>query len=171
MDKRDKLRELVVYIFFGVLTTLVNMGVNQGLEHFLKPRWGDHSYLFSITIAFVVALVFAFVVNKLFVFRQRSWERRQVLHEAWTFTLARLFSFGVDFLFTFAFFDLIWPRCEPWFAPLWLRAPLSILERINPEDAFRFLTRYGIVAVLVVLLNYIFSKWVVFKKKEEEPQA
>ena len=166
MDKRDKLKELAVYIFFGVLTTLVNMGVNQGLEHFLKPRWGGHSYLFSMTVAFIVALVFAFLVNKLYVFRQRSWERRQVLHEAWTFTLARLFSFGVDFLFTVVFFDLLWPRCGPWFAPLWLRMPLTILDTILPEDAFRFLTRYGIVAVLVVIMNYFFSKWVVFKKKE-----
>jgi len=166
VDKRDKLKELAVYIFFGVLTTLVNMGVNQGLEHFLKPRWGGHSYLFSMTVAFIVALVFAFLVNKLYVFRQRSWERRQVLHEAWTFTLARLFSFGVDFLFTVVFFDLLWPRCGPWFAPLWLRMPLTILDTILPEDAFRFLTRYGIVAVLVVIMNYFFSKWVVFKKKE-----
>jgi len=168
VDKRDKLRELAIYIFFGVLTTLVFMGVFQGLELVLKPRWGGHSYLFSQVVAFIVALVFAFVVNKLYVFKQKSWERRQLLHEAWTFTAARLFSFGLDFLFTFVFFDLLWPRCEAWFTPLWLRVPTAFLEKIAPEDAFRFLTKLCLIQVIVVILNYFFSKQVVFKKKKEE---
>jgi len=161
-----KLREFVVYVFFGVLSTLVNMGVFQGLEWLLKPRWGGHSYLFSNIIAFIVALVFAFLVNKLFVFQQKSWERGLVLHEAWTFTAARLFSFGLDYALTFVFFDLLWPRCKAWFAPLWQRVPLAG-ERIAPEGGFRFLAKWGVIAVLVVILNYFFSKKVVFKKGEE----
>ena len=165
----NKLRELAVYVFFGVLTTLVNFVVFEGLELILKPRWGSHSYLFSQVAAFTVALVFAFVVNKLFVFKQKSWERRLVLHEAWTFTAARLFSFGLDTLLTIVFFDLFWPRCAAWFTPLWLRVPL-LAGKIIPEDAFRLLIKWGFIAVLVVILNYIFSKWVVFKKKKEEPQ-
>ena len=170
MDKRGKLRELIRYIVFGVLTTAVNFAVYWPLERLLRPRWGDHSYLFSHVAAFVAALVFAFVVNKLFVFKQKSWEARLVLHEAWTFTAARLFSFGLESLFTVVFFDLLWLRCDAWFTPLWLRVPVAA-EWITPNDAFRYLTRYGIIAVLVVVMNYFFSKWVVFnKKKKEEPR-
>ena len=169
MGKQDKLRELALYVVFGVLSTLVDAGVFQGLEWLLRPRWGDHSYLFSTIVAFIVATAFAFVVNKLFVLRQKSWELRRVLYEAWTFLGARLFSFVLGYLLTIVFFDLLWPRCEPWFAPLWLRVPYAA-EKIGPDGAFRFLAKYGVIAVLVVILNYIFSKWVVFKKKEEEPQ-
>ncbi|MCL2298525.1 MAG: GtrA family protein [Firmicutes bacterium] len=167
MNKRDKLRELIVYVFYGVLTTAVNMIVLWGLEWLLKPRWGGHSYLFSNTAAFVVALVFAFVVNKLFVFKQKSWERRQLLHEAWTFTSARLLSFGLDTLFTVVFFDLLWPRCEAWFTPLWLRVPVAA-EKIIAEDAFRFLSKLLLIQVMVVILNYFFSKHIVFKTKRGE---
>jgi len=170
MSNRDKLKELAVYVFFGALTTLLEFAVSEGLEFFLKPRWGGHSYLFSYIVGFSIALVFAFVVNKLFVFKQKSWERRLVLHEAWTFSAARLFSFGLNHALTFVFFDLLWPRSEGWFAPLWLRVPVAA-GLFTPEKAFRLLAKWGFIAVLVVLLNYFFSKWVVFKKKEEEPQA
>ena len=172
MDKtvhssRDKLKELIHYVFFGVLTTLVNIAALFGLEHFLKPRWGGHSYLFSNAAAFVVALVFAFIVNKLFVFKQKSWERGQVLHEAWTFTAARLISFGLDYVLTIVVFDLLWPRCEAWFLPLWLRMPALAIERMVPEDAFRLLAKLTFISALVVIMNYFFSKKVVFRKKGE----
>ena len=171
MDKRDKLKELVVYIFYGVLSTLVDMGTYQGLEWLFRPRWGDHSYLFSTLVAFVVATVFAFIVNKLFVFKQKSWEHRQVLHEVWTFFAARLFSFLIGVLFTVVVFDLIWPHCEAWFTPLWLRVPY-VTEILDSKDAFRLLSKFTLIGILVVILNYFFSKWVVFKKKKpEEPQA
>jgi len=168
MTNRDKLRELIVYVIFGALTTLVNFVVYQGLEYFLKPRWGGHSYLFSLPVAFTAALVFAFVVNKLFVFKQKSWERRLVLREAWTFTAARLTSFGLESLLTFLFNDLIWPKADPWFTPRWLELwpRLGLLPDMLPEDGYRFIFRWGFIAVLVVVLNYFFSKKVVFKKKE-----
>ena len=156
------LKEFIVYAFFGVLTTLVNMAVFEGLELLLKPRLGKRSYLLSNIVAFIVALVFAFVVNKLFVFRQPSWERSLVLHEAWTFTAARLFSFGLDYLLTFVFFDLLWRRCKEGFTRLWVRVP-RVSDKIEPERAFRLLSKWCVIAVLVVVLNYFFSKWVVFR--------
>jgi len=170
MDKRDKLREIIVYVFFGVLSTMVDLAVFQGLEWLLRPRWGDHSYLFSTIAAFIVATVFAFVVNKLFVFKQKSWERRLVLHEAWTFTAARLFSFALSYLFTILVFDLLWLRCEAWFTPLWLRVPY-VTQWFDPKGAFRLLSKLALIGVVVVILNYFFSKWVVFKKKNGEDKA
>ena len=162
----QKHREIVRYIFFGVMTTLVNLIVYQGLEWFLKPRWGDHSYLFSFVPGFIAALVFAFVVNKLYVFEKKSWEPRAVAKEAASFTLMRLFSTGLEYALLFVFNDLVWPRAEPWFAPRWqsLRLPVAL----QPDDAYRFLVRWGFIAVVVVLLNYIFSKWVIFRKEKEE---
>jgi len=168
VDKRDKLRELVVYVFFGVLTTLVNMGANYCLEYFLQPRWGDNSFLFSKIAAFLLALAFAFIVNKLFVFKQKSWERRLVVHELLTFSAARLVSFILlEYVAVIITFKLIWPKVEPWFAPWW--AGLKLPFEIVPREAYRYITHYGMISVVVVILNYIFSKWVVFRKKKEEP--
>lgn len=162
-----KLKELVIYVFFGGLTTLVSIVSYQGLEWFLLPRWGDHSYLFSKIVAFVLALAFAFVVNKRFVFQQRSWERRQVLRELLTFSAARVVSFVlVEYIAVFVAFDLIWPRLELRFSPWWLQTWPQQLPAIAPMDAYRFLTQWCIIQVIVVLLNYVFSKWVVFKQSK-----
>jgi len=164
VDKRDKLRELIVYVFFGVLTTLVNLVVYQGLEHFLKPLWGGRSYLFSRVAAFVLALAFAFVVNKLFVFRQKSWERHLVLHELLTFSAARLVSFVfMEYIAVIIAFELIWPKAEPGFTAWWLRVWPAHWPEITPEDAFRFIALWCFIQVIVVVLNYIFSKFIVFR--------
>ena len=169
MEKRDKLRELALYVVFGVLSTLVSMAVFQGLEWLLKPRWGDHSYLFSKIVAFLLALAFAFVVNKLFVFKQKSWERRLVVHELLTFSAARLVSFVfVEYIAVIITFDLIWPKAEPRFAPWWQGLNLPFGLTIAPMDAYRFITQWCVIQVIVVVVNYVFSKLVVFRKKEEK---
>lgn len=172
MNQRDKLKELVLYIVFGVATTLVDFVVYQGLEWVLKSRWGGHSYLFSQVAAFIAALIFAFFVNKKFVFQPTSWAPRVVLKEAAAFTGTRLFSFGAQSLLLVLFFDVIWPMIEAWFSPLWLSwwPKLNILPETSPEDGYRFIVKWAFIAVLVVALNYVFGKFLVFrKKKEEEP--
>ena len=172
MEKRDKLKELVIYVFFGVLTTLVSFGTHEGLELFLKPRWGDRSYMFSRVVSFLIALAFAFIVNKLYVFRSKSWERRLVWHELLTFSAMRLVSFVLmEFIAVIIAFELIWPKAELWFAPWWTGLNAKLTERISffpsidPIDAFRLIALWGCIQAVVVVLNYIFSKWVVFKKK------
>ena len=183
MENRDKrnIREIVVYIIFGVLTTLVNLVAVQVLEHFLLPRWGEHSYLFSKIVAFFCALAFAFPVNKLFVFRQKSWKGRSVVRELLQFSAARVVSFlFVEYLAVFVAFDLIWPRMETWFTAWWPGIWPAQLPEITPMGAYRFITQWCIVQVIVVVVNYIFSKFIIFKspaaaadesiiKEEEQP--
>jgi len=164
-----KYRELIVYVVFGALTTLVNFVVFQILEFFLQPRWGDHSYMFSKIVAFILALAFAFIVNKLYVFHSKSWERRLLVHELLTFSAARVVSFVlVEFIVMVVAFEVIWPRVEPRFAPWWLRVWPEGWPAITPRGAFRFLALWCVIQVIVVVMNYVFSKWVVFKKKKEK---
>ena len=167
-----KWKEIARYIFFGILTTLVFMVVFQGLEWVLIPRWGRRSYLFSEPVAFVVALVFAFVVNKLFVFGQKSWEPRIVKREAVSFTLGRLFSFGLDFLLMTVAFEWLWRSIEAWFTLRWQNffAANLLPEAFVAEDAYRFIVKWGLIAPLVMAINFAFAKWV-FKKKEEQNEA
>jgi len=170
VDKRDKLRELIVYVVFGVLTTLVSVGAYYGLEFFLRPLWG-RSYLFSRVAAFLLALAFAFVVNKLFVFRQKSWERRLVLRELLTFSAMRLVSFFfMEYVAVIIAIELIWPKVEPGFTAWWLRIWPAGWPEITSEFAFRFITLWVIISGVVVVLNYIFSKFVVFKKGAKAEQ-
>ena len=67
--------EFVSYVFFGLLTTVVSMGsfyvFNEllGTEVFLK----DKNYLAANALSWVAAVLFAFVTNKIFVFRSKSW--------------------------------------------------------------------------------------------------
>ena len=161
-----KWKEIARYIFFGVCTTLIFMLVFQSLEWVLIPRWGRRSYLFSELVGFIAALVFAFVVNKLFVFVQKSWEPRIVKREAATFTLGRLFSFGLEYLLMVSAFEGVWPAMDGWFTPHWQNFFVADLlpEAFVAEDAFRFIVRWGMIAPFVVSANYAFAKWVVFKK-------
>ena len=141
-----KHKELWLYIFFGGLTTLVNLVIFYAFELIL----GAELYLVSNFIAWVGAALFAFFVNKLFVFESRSWQPLLVLREGGEFLLARVFSFLVE------------------------EAGLWLLVDILGFDGFSFkiigITITGaliakvILAVVVIILNYFFSKFIIFKK-------
>ena len=65
-----KYRELLLYLIFGVLTTLVNF-----LTYWIFTKiLGEELYLINNAIAWVVGVIFAFVTNKLFVFESKSWK-------------------------------------------------------------------------------------------------
>lgn len=127
-------RETVSYVVFGVLTTLVNMAA-YGLSYNML---GIHN-LVSNAIAWVAAVLFAYVVNKLFVFRSHTGTARALLREFSLFIAARLFSFGVDELGMGLLVNL-----------LHVNGGLSKV----------------LVNVVVMVMNYFFSKRVIFKKKK-----
>lgn len=124
-------RETVNYVIFGVLTTVVNM-VAYGVCYNL---WGIHN-LISNAIAWVAAVLFAYVVNKLFVFRIRTASLRALAREFWLFIAARLLSFGLD------------EFC------MWLL--VNVL-------AFNSGVSKIFVNVIVMIMNYFFSKLIIFR--------
>lgn len=142
-----KHKELILYIIFGGLTTLVNLVTFWLFELIL----GTELYLVSNLIAWVVAALFAFVVNKLFVFESKSWHPRLILREGLEFFGARVFSFGVE------------------------EGGLLLFMKVLGFDSFSFRLFHFIItgafiaklilAVAVIILNYFFSKFIIFKKK------
>ena len=98
MDKLKSLfkkvvnRETVLYIVFGVLTTLVNFVSFKLFDVLL----GTKLYLVTNVIAWVIAVAFAYVTNKLFVFESKSWALPVIRREIPSFVAARLFSLGAD---------------------------------------------------------------------------
>ena len=138
-----------MYIVFGVLTTLVNF-----LLFFLFQRlFGERLYLLSNLIAWAGAVIFAFVVNKLFVFELRSFAARVLLRESTEFVLARVFSLAIEELGLLLLLEV----CRLGAIAL----PFDIV--LSSE----FLAK-AILAVIVLLMNYFFSKLVIFKDKSKQ---
>lgn len=148
--KKKLIREAVAYVIFGVLTTLVNLAVYWTANRL----FGQELYLLNNVIAWVIAVAFAYITNKLWVFESKSWERALVVRELQQFIFARLFSLGVEEL------------------GLYLMIEVLSFERLNwTLSGYSFsgadLAKI-IMQVVVVLLNYVFSKLLIFRKPKNE---
>lgn len=77
---------VVMYLVFGVLTTLVDWVVYRAL------RLSGLGYMFSNVAAWVAAVIFAFVTNKFMVFNSKSVDRLVIIKEFISFVGARVFS-------------------------------------------------------------------------------
>ena len=150
MDKLKKLlnRETILYIVFGVATTVVNYIVFHLLYNVL---WHQNHSLAANAAAFVAAVVFAFVVNKLFVFESRSWDAATLKREIPSFLGARIGSFGIE-------------EAGLFLAEKVFRLGGVIAVTLG-GTAFDWITVVKIaLAFVVVALNYVFCKLFVFKK-------
>lgn len=127
----EKYRETVIYLVFGVLTTVVNYAVYIPLYNFVHlPASVCNG------VAWVAAVVFAYVTNKLFVFESKSWNSG-VLGELLRFVGSRVTSGVIETVSLLVTVDIL-----GW----------------NGNIMKLFL------AVIVIVLNYILSKFFVFKK-------
>ncbi len=148
MSKNKKSAELILYLVFGGLTTLVNF-----VAFWLLSLVIDKSlYLLTNFLAWAIAVVFAFVVNKLIVFSECSSDKKTLLFEILTFALARVFSLIFEELGLFVLIDLIGLGKEDIYI-----IGFTVTGQIIPKL---------IVAVVVVIMNYFFSKFLIFRKKK-----
>ena len=128
-----KYYDILVYLVFGVLTTAVNYIIYLPCYNLLQL-----SSSVSNVIAWVVAVAFAYVTNKPFVFRSHDWSCKTVIPELTKFVGTRLASGGLETLMLLLFVDILHGNGNVWKL---------------------------ITSVLVVILNYIGSKLLVFRKK------
>ena len=84
-------KEMVLYLFFGGCTTLVNVAV-----YYLCSRIALISNVPSTVIAWFAAVLFAFVTNKIWVFQSKSKETNVWLKELASFLLCRVATGAVD---------------------------------------------------------------------------
>lgn len=125
--------EVLAYLIFGVLTTVVNYLVYLPVYNFLGL-----SAALSNAIAWVVAVAFAYLTNKPFVFKSHDWTAKTVLPELTKFVGCRVASGAAETLILLVAVDIL-----HWNGNVWKL----------------------ITSVLVVVMNYIASKLVVFRKK------
>lgn len=128
-----KYQDILAYLFFGILTTLVNYAVYLPLYNV-----AGLSATLSNAIAWVISVAFAYLTNKPFVFKSFDWAARVVLPELAKFVGCRLGSGAMETAIIFVTVD-----CLGWNGNLMKFA----------------------VSVLVVVLNYVASKVLVFKKR------
>lgn len=140
-------RETVSYLIFGVLTTVVNYVV----FHLCYSAMGAKGSVVANAIAFVAAVIFAFVVNKLFVFESKSWALSVLRREIPPFLASRVASFGIE--------ELGLLICEGLLH--WNQVVLITVGDTSIDGVT--VAKLGL-SVIVVILNYVFCKWLVFKK-------
>ena len=165
-----KYKELISYLFFGVATTLVNWLVyavmvrllavdlsavsaqkGQLIKEVFHGAAGKNLILLFVAslVAWVVAVIFAFVTNKLWVFASKSFRPAVVLKELWGFVAARLATGAME----------------------WFGIPALVLAGMNQKlFGVEGFWAKALVSVAVVVLNYVFSKFLIFKNntKNEE---
>ena len=83
--------ETISYLVVGVLTTIISIAAFAGCYRKLKM-----STVVSNIISWIIAVVFAYVANKIFVFQSPSWEMAVVIKELIGFVSARLLTLGFD---------------------------------------------------------------------------
>ena len=163
--KNKKFQELCWYFVLGVLTTLVNLVTFALLDKLINAKWPvkvfkwdfDLFDLFINVIAWVVAIVFAYVTNKLFVFHTKG----NVLKEFVSFVVARLFTF---FAFELGLFSLSIMVMEN---ALNMPKDDLFLSFLSFDVTNKYLVKL-FIAVFVVVANYIFSKLFIFKKEKPD---
>ncbi|MBR6809687.1 MAG: GtrA family protein [Clostridia bacterium] len=144
LQDKEKMRELIVYVLFGVLTTVVNWVIYTLLTTVLGMTGypeGSASYVLignaANAVAWIISVLFAFFTNKRYVFKSEKTRENGAWKEFGLFVSARVLSYLL--------FDLgLYTLC------------LFFL----PHQVDKILMN-----VLVVIFNYLASKLVVFRKK------
>ncbi len=143
LTNREEMLELIRYVVAGVLTTLLSLAIKYGSYILLSE---DHTIdgadttqiMIGTLISWVIAVIFAFWINRRMVFRVKGESRRDVSREFFQFVGARLVS---------------WALIEEGIAVL-----IKWMGVSNTLNAL-------IVMVLVTVFNYVVSKFWIFKPK------
>ena len=128
-------REVISYLIFGVLTTLVNWVVYAAM---VKVHI---DYRIATAAAWAVSVLFAFIVNKIFVFQSYNLRPAYVMKEITSFLACRAVSGVMEMVFM-----------------------IVMVSWIHMDE---YISKIA-VSVIVVIVNYVFSKLFIFRKSEEK---
>lgn len=150
----EKHREILLYIIFGVLTTLVNW-----VTYTLFIRVCGLSVAVANALSWTASVVFAFFTNKKWVFESSSWQPLTLLKEGASFLSARALTGAIELI------------CVPKLAELGFDKPFyALFEKIGLNIGVLYtdgIYSKVVLAVVIVILNYVFSKLIVFRKSKK----
>ena len=130
-------KEVINYLIFGGLTTIVNF-----VAYCIFARLIGIDEVVSSGLSWVVSVIFAYVTNKIFVFDSKTETKKDLIKECISFFLARIVSGITCDVGTFALMVKVFHIND-------------ILSKI-------------VTQVMVVVVNYLFSKFIVFRKETKE---
>ena len=128
--------QMINYVFFGGLTTLVNF-----VTYFIALKVLNIPNVPSNLIAWLVSVIFAFVVNKLYVFRSMSLEIKVILFELFSFISVRILTGALETAIMYVGVDVL---------------------------QYNELILKIVANIIVLLTNYFGSILIIFRRKDEE---
>lgn len=128
-----KYEDVILYLFFGGCTFLVCM-----ISYYICATPLGMNYMVANIISWVIAVLFAYVTNRIFVFKSKVKGLAEILKELWMFVACRISTGVMEIVIMFV--------------------GVSLLH-------FNDLIIKGIAQVLVILSNYVLSKLIIFRKK------
>lgn len=126
-----KHKETILYLFFGIFTTLVNI-----VSYLFFTRIASFNFMVANSLAWMLAVLFAYVTNKFFVFKSVTIEITFLLGEFLSFVSFRLLSGFIEMIIMYIMIDLLFVN--------------DFIVKI-------------ITNIIVIILNYLFSKMIIFK--------
>ncbi len=129
LDLYKKYKEIINYLIFGGLTTLISI-----VTYAIFAKVFHIDYLISNVLSWVLAVLFAYITNKIFVFESKS---KKNIKEITSFFFFRIISLVMEMVILYIFVDML-----------------------HIDD----LVTKIIAQVIVIVSNYVFSKVFVFKK-------
>lgn len=140
----EKYKEIIVYLVFGVLATIVNLGVKYALLFTILDASNSFELQVSVIISWIAAVLFAYFTNRTFVFKSKN---KNKIKEFISFVTGRIAT-------------LLMEMAIMWFFVTFLK--------LNSDLYVFVITIFA--QALVIIANYILSKLFIFKnnKKDEK---
>ncbi len=135
-DTYIKYEEIINYLIFGFLTTVVSIVTYLLFANICFPNKSDLDIQIANVLSWICAVTFAYLTNRRFVFKSKT-QGKTKIKEAFNFVLARVFSLLVDMALMYLLYSIM-----------------------HIDDTIAKIS----VQVVVIVMNYILSKIVVFKK-------
>ena len=135
----EKYKHIIAYLFWGVVTTVINLAVFQILSSGI--HW---NYEVATVIAWFVSVLVAYFTNKVWVFGSHYTTISDFLAELLRFFVYRALTLVIDIVITFI--------------------GISVLGFKDPMG--QFIVKV-IDNVIVIIANYVFSKWLIFKDNKQ----
>lgn len=140
-DLYKKYEEVILYLIMGVLSMIVNFAVQFGLLFTVLDASDGFQLQLSVVIAWVAAVLFAYITNRIFVFKSKN----NKLKEFVNFIIARIFTLGLEMLIIWFFITFLEFNSNFW----------VVVWKLFAQ-------------AVVIISNYIFSKLFIFKKDEKQ---
>lgn len=142
LDLYKKYEEIVNYIIVGGCTTIVSLATKWGLLFTILDAKNAFQLQIANILSWVVAVTFAYITNRIFVFKSKNSKR---LNEMAKFYGSRVFTLLLEMFIMWFFITLLHMDSNTWVI-IWTL----------------------VCQVLVTVLNYIISKFLVFIKGDDK---